>query len=128
MSKVRQFHLGDILSVTTGRLVSPRKMEGVYDICDFLTGDQNYTHQLPRAARECTPWIFKQHPQLEAVEYEHVDTHNWREWLDEQVRQFGETLPLTPMPRDMHTHIDPLEEIEAMVGKDKVIVVEKAND
>ena len=49
----RDFHIGDILSVTTGRLVSPRRMDGVYDILNFMTGDNLFTHQLPRAAREC---------------------------------------------------------------------------
>lgn len=31
----RNFHLGDILSITTGRLVSRRHMEGVYDLLNF---------------------------------------------------------------------------------------------
>jgi hypothetical protein len=28
---IRGFHIGDILSITTGRLVSPRHMDGIYE-------------------------------------------------------------------------------------------------
>jgi hypothetical protein len=35
----RPFHLGDVLTITTGRLVSPRHMDGVYDVLNFMTGD-----------------------------------------------------------------------------------------
>lgn len=45
----KTFHLGDILTITTGRLVSPRHMEGVYDILNWMTGeDLLVTHQIPR--------------------------------------------------------------------------------
>jgi hypothetical protein len=61
---VRLFHISDVLSITTGRLVSSRHMEGIYDILNFLTGDELLTHQLPRAAKECEPWLKTQFPQL----------------------------------------------------------------
>ena len=32
MAETKDFHLGDVLSITTGCLVSPRHMGGVYDI------------------------------------------------------------------------------------------------
>jgi hypothetical protein len=41
----REFHLGDVLSITTGVLVSPRRMEGVSDILEFMTGSDLFTHQ-----------------------------------------------------------------------------------
>lgn len=37
---MKAFHIGDVLTVTTGRLVSPRHMYGVYEILNFLTGDR----------------------------------------------------------------------------------------
>lgn len=49
----KSFHLGDVLSITHDRLVSPRHMEGVYDICNWLTQDNLFTHQLPRVHDEC---------------------------------------------------------------------------
>ena len=61
---MKLFHISDILSVTTGRLVSTRHIDGVYDILNFLTGDDLFTHQLPRANRECEPWLRSQFPLL----------------------------------------------------------------
>jgi hypothetical protein len=66
--QTKRYHLGDILSITTGRLVSPRHMDGVYDILNFMTGDDLYTHQLPRAADECRPYLAKQFPQLSKID------------------------------------------------------------
>lgn len=44
----KTFHVGDILSVITGRLVSPTHMDGIYAICSHLAGESVMTHQLPR--------------------------------------------------------------------------------
>src|SRR3989344_6645903 len=66
--QTKEFHLGDVLSITTGRLVSPRHIDGVYDILTFMTGDTLFTHQLPRASDECKPYLVKQFPQLAATE------------------------------------------------------------
>jgi hypothetical protein len=109
----RPFHLGDILTITTGLLVSPRHVDGIYDILNFMTGDNLFTHQLPRAMDECGPALLDQHPQLRAVKTpeefdgkEHVDR-----WLAEQVARFGEVLPVAPLDPADHTHIDPLTEL-----------------
>ena len=32
VAQTRYFHIGDVLTITTGCLLSPRHMEGVYDI------------------------------------------------------------------------------------------------
>ena len=64
----KQFHLGDVLSITPGRLVSPRHMEGVYEILNFMTVDNLFTHQLPRACDECGPYLVEQFPQFSPFE------------------------------------------------------------
>ncbi len=95
----KNFHIGDVLSITTGCLVSPRKMEGVYDILNFMTGDNLFTHQLPRASDECKPYLFKQYPQLkDVVDASSVTPENWQEWIDQQVARFGENLTVCPIP------------------------------
>ena len=66
--ETREFHLGDILSITTGYLVSRRHMKGVYDILNFMTGDTLFTHQLPRAGDECKPYLLKQFSQFTTPE------------------------------------------------------------
>jgi hypothetical protein len=53
----RAFHLGDLLSVTTGILVSLDHIGGVYRVVDFVTGQQHMTHQLPRACGVVNPWL-----------------------------------------------------------------------
>ena len=102
----RQFHLGDILSVTTGCLVSPRHMDGVYDILNWMTGDNLFTHQLPRANDECQGPLLAQHPDLAAIEVPDEWGDGSREgakravddWLAEQVTIYGETRQVAPPP------------------------------
>ncbi len=140
---MKTFHISDVLSVTTGRLVSSRHMDGIYDILNFLTGDNLFTHALPRAIRECEPWLRTQFPQLfpdnplmegliaglvnnlDQVSKEESSAVI-TEWV-EKVRaahQLPEYLPIYEMGSDMHTRIHPIDELVAMVGVDKVIAVE----
>jgi hypothetical protein len=119
----RAFHIGDILSITGDKLVSPRLVEGVYDILNFMTGDSLYTHQLPRAMRECRPHLLKQHPELASVDESNVTAETWRAWLDEQIKRFGETLPVTPVPADSHEFIDPVSELAEMVHPSRIITI-----
>lgn len=123
MIDTRDFHLGDILSITTGRLVSPRHVDGIYDILNFMTRDNLFTHQLPRACDECKPYLLRQHPQLKEVDASKVDCDNWQEWLAEQVAAFGEYLSVEQIPMDDHTVKGPLQEAIEMKGSNNVIVV-----
>jgi hypothetical protein len=116
----RAFHIGDILSITTGALVSPRHIVGVHDLLGFMTGDTLFTHQLPRAARECEPSLRAQFPDLAQI----VAPEVWPEgdvetvvfgWLAEQVARYGETREVSPLAPEAHTHIDPFTEL-AMRG------------
>ena len=123
----RAFHLGDVLTITTGRLVSPDHMGGVYNILNFMTGDNLFTHQLPRAMDECQPALLAQHPQLRAVvvpdEFDgkdHVDR-----WLAEQMQRYGAELPVTPLNPADHTRIDPLTELRMRgVPPERIIAVQ----
>lgn len=64
----RDFDLSDVLSATTGRLLSMRHMDGIYDVLNYMTGDNLMTHQLPRAMDQVKPEILRQHPDLENVD------------------------------------------------------------
>lgn len=120
------FHIGDILSITDGHLVSPRHVGGVYDILGYMTGESLFTHQLPRAMGECAPSLKAQHPDLAAVvvpdglgsEAAVLD------WLAQQVATFGESRVVEPLAPDDHTSIDPLAEFQMMRPGTPVIVVE----
>jgi hypothetical protein len=96
----RAFHLGDILSVTTHRLVSPRRMEGVCDILGWMTGEQPYVHQVPRMIRECEGPLLAQHPDLAAVPApsgfgSEREAHRW---LATQIAVYGVTREVKPLP------------------------------
>lgn len=125
----RMFHLGDILTVTTGCLVSPRHMDGVYDLLNFMTGDDLMTHQLPRAGRECAPALLDQHPQLCDVVVPEFDgeAHVWR-WLGEQVDRYGMELPVQPLSSEEHTRIGTLAEMAMMRPHMEVIRIEVPRD
>ncbi len=121
----RLFDLGDILTITTGRLVASRHMAAVYEVLDFMTGDKLFTHQLPRAGRECAPRILEQHPALAAVVEPELDGEEAAyRWVAEQKLQFGDALWLVPIAAADHTRIDPFEELALMgVPASKIIPV-----
>jgi hypothetical protein len=119
----RDFHIGDILSITTGQLVSPRQMDGIYDILNFMQDDKLFSHQLPRASKDCKPYLLEQHPQLAAVNGEEITEENWEGWLAEQVARFGETLPLLPVPPAQRHIRPPLEELKVMMPDKQIIPI-----
>lgn len=123
-TETRDFHIGDILSVTTGRLVAPRHVDALYDILNFMTGDNLFTHQLPRGMDECAPSLREQHPDLGAVEApEFADEAAVWEWLAQQVDRFGATRQVAALSHDEHTRMDPLTELRKMAPHAEVITV-----
>ena len=127
----KQIPLGDVLSVTTGKLVSRDHIGGVYNVCDHMTGAANMTHQLGRVSKEITPEIYRQHPWLAGVEcppwnFTDADDAEARKaqifgWLDIMERQHGAMVSLEPMPT--YDAPNPIEELCDMVGSEKVYVV-----
>lgn len=61
---MKQFHISDVLSVTTDRLVSLDRMQGVRDIIQFMTNVDWMTHELPYASDLCKAALRMQYPQL----------------------------------------------------------------
>jgi hypothetical protein len=137
---MKLFHISDVLSVTTGRLVSNRHVKGLYDILNFMTNDNLFTHQLPRAADECLPWLDELYPELSM---HNEEMEKWVANLDvrmkgtgdpsdivdqwvEDVREafhLNEYLTIREISKSMHARKNPIQELEDMVGKEKVITV-----
>lgn len=119
----RTFHISDVLSITTGKLVSTRHMDGVYDILNFLTQDSLFTHQLPAACDECAPVLLAKHPELATIQVpEFTGTRTEREeaitaWLATVQPQELELEPI-----EGHTHSDPFADL-AKLGKPIIGVV-----
>ena len=98
----KQFHIGDILTITTGKMVSLRNIKGLCDILNFMTKDKLDYCQLPRAGDECKIYLLKQHPQLKDMDVSKVTGKNWKKWLNKQIVRFGETLSVCPIPKGVH--------------------------
>jgi hypothetical protein len=137
----KSFDILDILTITTGRLISPRHMDAVYDILNFMTNDDLMTHQLPRASDECKPYLLAQFPELASVQAPNIKYHDelprkqaqtaynveveaWRDQVLIGLMHLSETYEIEAIPQDDHDRIDPIEEVKHMVGKDMVIKIE----
>lgn len=94
----RLFHLGDVLSITAGKLLSNRHMDGIYDILNFMTGDYLYKGQLPRAMNECRPYLLQQHPRLANVVIEGITPENFHQKMEALCAEHGQELPVESLP------------------------------
>ncbi len=143
------FHLGDVVTVATCRLVSPRHIIGVCDILQFMTGECPYTHQIPRFMQECQPAILRQYPQFSVPAFAlalaelnlitQKKTGDVKEEIDEWLLkimqgEFGvvglplcgsanSMLEVQKLSPDEHERIDPESELLEMKPSDKIISV-----
>jgi len=75
----KTFELRDILTVTTGRLLTKSKSDkdngisSLYIILDYLTGVSNFTHQLGQASTKVKPTLLSLHPELGNVNLDYLD-------------------------------------------------------
>lgn len=128
----QDFPLGDVLSLTTGRLLSRDGMEGVQRICEFMAGEPVWTHQLPRIMEEAGPRILVQHPDLAAIDVpDHLGTKDAvYAWLDAAETQYGTTRPITQLPDEDHTSLDPVSklglQVDEAVSDDTILRVDVA--
>lgn len=103
MTETREFDLADILSITTGRLLSHRHIDGVYEILAHMTGDPIWTHQLGTAADACKPALLEQHPRLAEITVpEDVSIPDLEQWIAETESVYGYQLPVTPLEHWEH--------------------------
>lgn len=119
----KEFPLADVLGVLTGKLLG--KIDGIYEVCQFMTGEPVWTHQLPRVCREITPGVLRQHPRLEPTiaEAGEVTPENVHALLSGWIARFGPALALEPMAPEEHERIDPVSELAEKVRPDKIMVV-----
>lgn len=120
----RSFHLGDLLSITDGHLVSPDHIGGVYKLVDFVTGQAHMTHQLPRAADVVKPWLLRQHPWLaEIVVPDRLDSEEKvLSWLVRATDRWGAMHEVEAMPFGAYLGRDPLAELEEMLPEDAIVL------
>lgn len=132
----KQFKLGVVLSITTGRFLAENNFGEVYEILNWMTRDELFTHQLPRASQECKPVLLRRFPKLQEVEQSELwrelcdaadagaqDAEWFKAWRVRAYAAFGEVFDVERIPLDDHRKINPLEELAGMVDPAKVIVV-----
>jgi len=128
----KSFPLGTVLSVTTGRLCC--NIGEVYEILNHLTGDNLFTHVLPRAGRFAGPLILEQYPELCAASDALLRLDNMIVGAKQRgekpasvVGQWLESLNLPqhydiPSYADRWLSFDPIEELATMVPREKIVV------
>lgn len=122
MSAARDFPIGDVLSVTTGRLLSRRHMAGVYDVLGHVTGDPGITTiGIAMVSGAAAAHVLAQHPDLEGINNElwALETLGklpdgwpaWMEWVDGAGARHGWSLQasrwrsIEPMSPPLHVPI-----------------------
>lgn len=100
----RNFHLGDILSVTTGVLVAPEGFIQVRGIMGFMVGAKDGDdYDLPDTGcfamhKICNDALLEQHTGLRDLDYCGALNRDNQGWLADQVARFGERLPVHQLP------------------------------
>lgn len=117
---VRKFHIGDIMTITSNYMFSPRGWSGLHDLLEYMTGNDLTQLSFVRAADECEPSLCEQHPDLAALSREFpagVESTGVRDvWLAQVViPHLGETRPVLPLRPDDHTTISAMDEL-ALAG------------
>lgn len=99
--QVLDFPLGDVLSLYTGKILSPRGVAGIHRLLNFLYGQELYDFQLSEKGDEALPWITEQYPDFATLKFENTEQPAyWAEWLDDQISRFGMTVIIRPIPID----------------------------
>jgi len=117
-NKEKEFDLGTVLSITTGRLFTD--LDNVYSALNYLTGDNIYTHQIARVVKVAGPYVLSKYPQLEGVGSDLVvnSEEDVITFLKEQKKIYGNKFALTPMTKeDGYSYVDPIEEIVQIKSK-----------
>lgn len=135
----KKFHISDVLSVTTGRLVSDRHIEGVCDILEWMSGESLMTHQLPRVGKEAKPVLSAKFPHLSkeslSADLDELDqllqsanrdqkksAAIVRSWVSALASRFGSEFAVPKLNENQHEYIDPTSELAEKVHPDRIIV------
>lgn len=109
-----KINCAEAITLLTGSLTVP--VERLYTLYNELTGDNLYTHQLPRAFKTCLPHAERAFPKMaEWLRERPINRDNWQQVVDATKQQFGDEFHLEPLTE--WQQIDPITEIVAMRSK-----------
>lgn len=107
----KSYHISDILTVISGKMVSLRNMEALYDILNHMTRDNLHTHQLPRVMDECQPFLVEQFPALAAVDVSMIDERNLASEIERIATEHGHCFDVPQLPEGKHVKKHPIAEL-----------------
>lgn len=111
---MKKFHISDILCVISGKMVSIRNMEGLYDILNYMTDDNLHMHQLPRVMDECRPYLVERFPQLESIDVSGANDSNLLTIIERIEAEHGSYFEVNRIPEEAHKKINPIAEMFLM--------------
>lgn len=97
MTHSRAFPIEDILTFTTGKMLSPRRAEAIASVCVHITGGPLTAPEIGIFYGVIRDEILKQHPDLDDVRLPGPD-ETPEEWIAEAHRTYGSHRTLAAMP------------------------------
>ncbi|PZU95520.1 MAG: hypothetical protein DI527_00495 [Chelatococcus sp.] len=122
-TETKAFPTAEVISSIAGVLICD--IGGVYRVLGWMTGEELFTHQLPRAGREATPVAVAFDPRLAEVvkEAEQVNETNWQEWRDRWIERFGQEITVPRLTLAQHKEKNPIAELREMAPQAEIIPV-----
>ena len=97
-NELKTFHVSDVISASTGVLVSVNGMRGIYSILGYMAGQELFTHELPEVSRQAEKQLTKDFPFLSDLELPKFNTQeDVAAFVAEMVEKHGEYLPVFPL-------------------------------
>ncbi len=122
MNNTKEFKIEVVLSSIYGKLLCP--IDDVYKFCNHITGDDLFTHQLPRAGRFAQIVVLHKHPELENFYdlQKEITPENYQSYISKAIAMYGEKMKIKSY-QDIWLHKDPVKEAEEKFGKSKIITI-----
>jgi hypothetical protein len=129
----KDFTLGQVLSAMTGRLLCD--IGGVYQVLNHITGDNLYTHVLPRACKFASPILKAHFPELQVAEdasqQDRLDAMLAKVEGPQKMKACQDWLDSLPLPKTLSVpswsgswlSFDPLQELQDMARPDQTVAV-----
>jgi len=116
----RVFTLETLILASKRKVASLVDLVCAVDLMDFMSGEDNCLHQLPRAMEQIVPVLHKQFPWLADVpDLDHIA--NQRQlfaFMNEQIERFGASFEVTAMDPGTYDNWDPLHAEQEMAELD----------
>lgn len=95
----RAFHIGDVLSIVTGIVLSPRGPIGVQALYQHLLGRSVSLGEAQKVHRQIRTHVVAHHPALSTFLAAEVPPYEFvTEWVARRAREFGHYIAVPPLP------------------------------